>query len=161
MGLPDPDFYLLFLSKVPQGFLPQTYSDGEKCAIPVDLLLEALVCLNNLIPCFLFLFFMFLEIREMFIFFCSSGVKNYDGCHEGPTIYILSKKKPHKKTKKPERKYTVTTTSITLTWLLEGMAWDSSRNSASSGEITVVFWGQHSGLEGPAEPHSRKAPGNY
>lgn len=99
MGLPDLDFYLPFLSKVPRGFLPQTYSDGEKRAIPIHLLLEAPVCLNNLIPCFFFLFFIFLEIREIFISFCSNRVKNYDGCHEGPTIYILGEKNPTNKQK--------------------------------------------------------------
>ena len=54
MGWPDYDFYLLFLSKVPQGFLllprdrPQIYSAGEKQATSADLMLKALVCLNVL-----------------------------------------------------------------------------------------------------------------
>ena len=60
MGQPEHDFYLLFLSKVPKGFLllprdrPQIYSAGEKLATSADLMLKALVGLNVLFLCYLY-----------------------------------------------------------------------------------------------------------
>ena len=63
MGQPEHDFYLLFLSKVPKGFLllprdrPQIYSAGEKQATSADLMLKALVGLNVLFLCYLYFFF--------------------------------------------------------------------------------------------------------
>lgn len=45
---------------------------------------------------------MFLEIREMLIPSCPNTVKNYNRCHQGPTISVLSE--DTKQNKKPENK---------------------------------------------------------
>lgn len=85
---------------------------------------------------------MFLEIREMFVSFCSNRVKNYDGCHEGPTIYVVSKINPEISTQKNQSENTLWPPPASPSpdcwkeWLGE-----SSRNSASSGKILWSFGG--------------------
>lgn len=167
MGLPDPDFYLLFLSKVPQGFLPfpkagHRSSDGERRATSADLLLKALVCLNILLPCF-FCFWKLERCLSLLI----PRLKIMIDVTKGPQFTSWVKKHTNNHQKNPPK---IKNSENTL-WqpsppsppldCWNGFPGDSSRNSASSGEIIMVFSGPYTCLEGPGESRSRKAPGNY
>ena len=100
MGQSDHDFYLLFLSKVPQGFLPfprdrpQIYSDGEKQSTSADLLLKALVYLNVLFPCY----FCFQKLGRCLSFLVPIRLKITTDVIKGPQFMSQVKKK--KKSKK-------------------------------------------------------------